>query len=131
MNKNNFLSKTFIVLFIFIFFIFTSPSFISASEINSEYVSKLTIKLAKNYTNKFCNGIAFGLSQDSALTFALNENKQAFKNKKGIELINEDDLSTQISINVVEKCGTSLSLNGNQGVDEFKQFFIDQSNKAT
>ena len=42
-------------------------------------------KISKDYTKKFCNGIGFGLSKESAMNFANKENNLIFENKKGVQ----------------------------------------------
>ena len=85
---------------------------------------RLIEKVSKDFTNKFCNGIGFGLSKESAMNFAFNENKQVYQNKKGIENIENDLLSEAISTSVIEKCGYPLNLNGEKGTIQFKKDYL-------
>ena len=106
------------------FFLYSSPTQAIAYNLNNKELSTLTNKISKNYSNKFCNGIGFGLSQESALTFAINENKQIYKKQKGIDQISQTDLSDLIATNVIQRCGDPIGLSGPNGIEEFKQLFL-------
>ena len=108
------------ILTIFICTFLTNPYQLLALDVN-----KLSQRISNDYTNKFCNGIGFGLSQDSAMNFAIKENNQAFSNKKGIEQIDKNSLYTDVAIKVVQKCGAPLGLSGENGIQEFQQYFIN------
>ena len=58
---------------------FTLFSAKSALAIQPKNIDKLTNRVSKDYTKKFCNGIAFGLSKESALIFTIKENKETIK----------------------------------------------------
>ena len=93
----------------------------------SENVDSILIKkVSKSYTKKFCNAIGFGLSKESAMNFSIEENKQAFKKKKEFNSINKDLLADKISISVIEKCGYPLNLFGEEGVQEFKSYYLSK-----
>ena len=117
--------QTFFIFLVYLVFTsvatFISPVIVSASE---KQIDGLISSLSKDYTKKFCNGIAFGLSQDSAMNFAINENKQVYKKKKGIEKIDNEVLATKISNSIINKCGYRLNLIGDEGIEEFKQYFL-------
>ena len=89
---------------------------------------KLIEKIAKDYTNKFCNSVAFGLSKDSAMSFANKENNLIFKRKKGVETINKDLIANSISVSVVENCGYLVNLKGEDGIDKFKNDYVLMNN---
>ena len=91
-----------------------------------KYDAKLIEKISKDYTKKFCNSIAFGLSKESAMNFSIAENKQVFKNKKGVNEINKEILAEQIAISTVENCGYIINLNGQKGIEEFKSYYLDK-----
>ena len=71
---------------------------------------ELIERIAKDFSKKFCNGVGFGLSQESAVNFAMKENVAIFKNKKGIENIDTKAIGEKVSISVDEKCGYLLHL---------------------
>ena len=81
-------------------------------------------KVSKSYTNKFCNAIGFGLSKESAMKFSFEENRQVFKKRKEINNINKELLAEEIAISVVEKCGYPIKLSGDDGIKEFKNYYI-------
>ena len=73
---------------------------------------QLIQRISKDYTNKFCNSIAFGLSKESAMKFANKENMMIFKNKKGFNSLNKELLVNQIANSVIETCGYAIDLKG-------------------
>ncbi|WP_413683834.1 hypothetical protein [Prochlorococcus sp. MIT 1011] len=75
---------------------------------------ELIERIAKDFSKKFCNGVGFGLSQESAVNFAMKENVAIFKNKKGIENIDTQAIAEKVSISVDEKCGYLLQLSKEQ-----------------
>ena len=128
LNISRFLYSIFLVIVLFIMVV--NPSLVDASILkyaNNE--SSLINKVSKDYTRKFCNGIGFGLSKDSAMIFALKENNEVFLNRKGIDLIDKDLLADQIAVSVMEKCGYPINLSGEKGIKEFKEFYIESSDK--
>ncbi len=104
-----------------------------------EYYSKLEYKVAKGYSNKFCNAIGIGVSVDGALKMAISENKQASFNpslwfeialngNEEINNVDKDRLISLVSSEVVSKCGYPLGLAGEGGVEEFKLMFLTATN---
>ena len=91
-----------------------------------KYDAKLIEKISKDYTKKFCNSIAFGLSKESAMNFSIAENKQVFKNKKGVNKIKKEILAEEIAISTVENCGYLINLKGQKGIEEFKNYYLDK-----
>ncbi len=104
-------------------FIIFFPSSLSAIEIEQSE-NRLIEKVSKDFTKKFCNGIAFGLSKDSAMKFAVNENFLVFEKKKGINSMNKELLSNKIANSVVDNCGYPLNLKGDQGIKEFEKDYL-------
>ena len=113
----------FFSLIIAVFFLFTCFDFqsVEAATVNNE---KLIEKISKDYTNKFCNSVAFGLSKDSAMSFANKENNQIFKRKKGVESISKDLIANSISISVIENCGYIVDLKGEDGISKFRNDYL-------
>ena len=93
------------------------PQIADASTIVNE---KLIEKISKDYTNKFCNSIAFGLSKESAMEFSAKENNLIFRNRKGFDDISSDLIANKIAISVVEDCGYLIDLRGNDGINGFE-----------
>ena len=121
-------SKIILRLFIFTFAISSSLIIVptevsSATDINPSVFIK---KVSKSYTNKFCNAVGFGLSKESAMNFSLEENKQVFKKKKEFNTLNKELLAEEIAISVVEKCGYPINLNGEEGINEFKNYYLSE-----
>ena len=86
--------------------------------------SNLIEKISKDYTKKFCNSIGFGLSKESAMRFSFSENKQIFKNRKGIENIDKELLSQKIASSVIDGCGYQLNLYGEKDIEEFANYYL-------
>ena len=118
-----------------IFFLSQSQK-VSASEvIDLEKISKLEEKVANSYSNKFCNSIGMGISAEGATRLTITENQESKFNpslwfelvssgNKNLKEINRDQLAETISTKVVYSCGNALGLSGQQGIDEFKSYFI-------
>tara|TARA_Y100001968_G_scaffold325026_1_gene365559 strand:- start:61 stop:447 length:387 start_codon:yes stop_codon:yes gene_type:complete len=122
------LKKIFFRIFTFIFimcstFVFFQTDSLYAAESND---NKLIEKISQSYTRKFCNAIGFGLSKESAMDFSIAENKQVFKNKKGIKNINKELLAEEVAISVIEKCGYPINLSGEKGIMEFKNYYLSK-----
>tara|TARA_B100000700_G_C15043392_1_gene856570 strand:+ start:362 stop:757 length:396 start_codon:yes stop_codon:yes gene_type:complete len=123
---------TFTIYTFFILFCLTTVSFdvssVSALENDS---SNLIKKISKDYTNKYCNSVAFGLSKESAMNFAIEENHKIFEERKGFKDINKELLSEKIAISVIEKCGYPINLFGNKGVEEFKNYYLSKEKELS
>ena len=106
--------------------------FITFSNVNKTYADnssdkKLVSKISKDFTNKFCNGIAFGLSKESAMNFAIEENKITFQKKKGIDNLDKREIASKVSTLVVDKCGYPLNLLGEKGANEFQNYYLSKT----
>ena len=101
---------------------------VSASEAND---SKLVSKISKDYTKKFCNSVGFGLSKDSAMRFSFSENKQIFKNRKGIEKIEKELLAQAIANSVIDSCGYQLDLYGDKDIEEFANSYLSLDQESS
>ena len=86
--------------------------------------SELIDKISKDYTKKFCNAIAFGLSKESAMAFSLEENKKIFERRKGIDTLNKDILAEKIAVSVINSCGYPINLSGDKDIEEFKNSYL-------
>ena len=86
--------------------------------------SNLIEKISKDYTKKFCNSIGFGLSRESAMKFSFSENKEIFKNRKGIKNIDKELLAQKIASSVIDGCGYQLNLYGEKDIEEFANYYL-------
>ena len=122
------LNKTAFRLVVLTFFIFsTSIIFHTERLYASESADSVLIKkVSDSYTKKFCNSIGFGLSKESAMNFSLKENNQVFNKRKEFNNINKELLADKIAIAVVEKCGYPINLSGEQGILEFKSYYLSK-----
>ena len=121
------------ILIRFLSFVLTFSLVLSLSPIHSVEASEiknhqLIQRIAKDYANKFCNSVAFGLSQESAMTFANKENYLIFKKKKGFESLNQKSIASQVSIKVIEDCGYLINLRGEDGITQFENDYISMNN---
>ena len=115
-----FIFISFLCIFVLSFFILSTES-VNASAIQND---KLMERISNDYTNKFCNSIAFGLSKDSAMAFANKENNIIFRKKKGMDNLNRESTANKIAVSVVETCGYLINLKGEEGIEKFQKDYI-------
>ena len=127
------LNKITFRLVVLTFFIFsTSIIFDTERLYASESADSVLIKkVSDSYTKKFCNSIGFGLSKESAMNFSLKENNQVFNKRKEFKSINKALLADKIAIAVVEKCGYPINLSGEQGILEFKTYYLSKDQESS
>ena len=104
----------------------TDVLYASESE-NSTFIKKVS----KSYTKKFCNAIGFGLSKESAMNFSIEENRQVFKKRKEINNVNKELLAEKIAISVIEQCGYPINLSGEEGILEFKSYYLSKDQESS
>ena len=92
-------------------------------------VSLLQNRISNNFSKKYCNAIQNGLSKDEAMKSA--ENIISFSYNPQKKWIEKSDLANQISSQVVNDCGRSIGLTGNEGVNYFKSYFLEIYEKTT
>ena len=109
------------------------PSFTIASHTSDPTVSLLQSRISKNFSKKFCNAIQNGLSKDEAMTSAIikTENIVSFSYNPQKKWIEKEDLANQISIKVINDCGWSFGLNGKEGINYFRSYFLEIYDKTT
>ena len=118
--------KKLIVSF-FLFVILTGNIFLIQTDLAYSLEKKdsnLIEKISKDYTKKFCNSIGFGLSRESAMNFSFSENKEIFKNRKGIKNIDKELLAKKIASSVIDGCGYQLNLYGEKDIEEFANYYL-------
>ena len=120
-NYNQVMMNVFKIFFLILFIAILNIEKVEAIENKN---SILVEKISKDYTNKYCNSIAFGLSKESAMKFSMEENKKVFEKRKGINNIDKDYLTEEIATSVVEKCGYLINLYGEEGIKEFTNFYL-------
>ena len=123
------------LFFCLIFFavVLLNPSFTIASHTSDPTVSLLQSRISKNFSKKFCNAIQNGLSKDEAMTSAIikTENIVSFSYNPQKKWIEKEDLANQISIKVINDCGWSFGLNGKEGINYFRSYFLEIYDKTT
>ena len=97
-------------LVIVLFSLFFLPFDLEVNALSTKQNDALVERIARDFSKKFCNGVGFGLSQESAVNFAINENLAVFKKKKGIENLDSKAIVEKVSIAVDDKCGYLLDL---------------------
>ena len=121
-----FVFYSFICLASFIIVFLETPSVVRG-EIQND---KLIERISKDYTNKFCNSLAFGLSKESAMNFSYQENNMIFKKKKYWDDLNQDFIANSIAISVVEDCGYLIGLKGEEGINDFEKDYKSMNNSS-
>ena len=117
----------------FLMTILINPLFTYASHTSDPTVSLLQNRISRNFSKKYCKAINNGLSKDEAMTSALikTENIISFSYNPQKKWIEKDDLANQISIKVINDCGWSFGLDGKEGIDYFKTYFLEIYDKTT
>ena len=118
---SNKLFRFFFNLFFLSIFLFFNVSSAFANDSQSD---RLLQKISKDYTKKFCNGIGFGLSKNSAMDFAVKENNLAYSKKKGFENLDKQILASNIANAVIEKCGYPINMKGSDGIKQFEDDYL-------
>ena len=111
-------------LFSLIFACFCSEVLADSEKQNDQLIEKIS----NDYRKKFCNGVAFGLSKESAMNFANKENFLIFHDKKGMDTLNKTILANKIAIAVVENCGYQVNLRAQEGISRFENDLISMKN---
>ncbi len=93
-------------------------------------------KLAKNYSNKFCNAIGIGLSKESALKITIQENSDikynptlwlrlALNSDQNLNDINQDQLINTVSSRIIDDCGFAINIQDEESKIKFKDDFSE------
>ena len=119
-----------------LFFLIVSllnPLICLAFDTSDPSVSLLQNRISNNFSRKYCRAIQNGFSKDEAMKSAIvkTENIISFSYNPQKKWIEKDDLANQISSQVVNNCGYSFGLIGNEGVDYFKSYFLEIYEKTT
>ncbi len=127
-------TATLIALLAIVLTIFSPTTVFAAELVDVEEPTPLELKVAKGYSGKFCNGIAMGLTQQSALKIAIAENRKpsfnpslwtaVISNDKQLESIDENKIASLVASMVIDKCGDPLGLNSQNDQDEFASYFM-------
>jgi len=119
------------LLFFMLFAVNLTPCY--AFDTSDPSVTLLQDRISNNFSRKFCKAIQNGFSKDEAMKSAIvkTENIISFSYNPQKKWIEKDDLANQISSQVVNNCGYSFGLIGNEGVDYFKSYFLEIYEKTT
>ena len=123
----------FIIGTIFFIVYLLKPSIGLAFDKSDPSVSLLLNRISNNFSKKYCNAIQNGFSKDEAMKSAIvkTENIISFSYNPQKKWIEKSDLANQISLLVVNNCGSSFGLIGKEGVDYFKSYFLEIYEKTT
>ena len=126
------LIKLYLCLLVLIFHLL-NPSLALAFDRSDPSVSLLQNRISNNFSCKYCKAIQNGFSKDEAMKSAIvkTENIISFSYNPQKKWIEKDDLANQISLRVVNDCGSSFGLIGKEGVDYFKSYFLEIYEKTT
>ena len=96
-------------------------------------VSLLQNRISNNFSKKYCKAVQNGFSKDEAMKSAIvkTENIISFSYNPQKKWIEKSDLANQISSQVVNNCGRSIGLIGNEGINYFKSYFLEIYEKTT
>ena len=124
--------KFFLSLIFFIVYLF-NPSIGLAFDTSDPSVSLLQNRISNNFSRKYCKAIQNGFSKDEAMKSAIvkTENIISFSYNPQKKWIEKNDLANQISLQVVNDCGRSIGLIGNEGINYFKLYFLEIYEKTT
>ena len=126
------LDKFFFAL-IFMLIVLFKPITSNALHASDPTVSLLQNRITNNFSKKYCKAIQNGYSKDEAMTFAIikTENIVSFSYNPQKKWISTEDLANQIALKVVNDCGRSFGLIGKEGVNYFKNYFLEIYEKTT
>ena len=121
------------ISFIFAFIFFFNPLLINGSTKIDPNASLLQTRISNNFARKYCKSIQSGLSKDEAMTSAIIKTEKivSFSINPQKKWIEEENLADQISLEVVNDCGWLFGLIGKEGVDYFKNYFLEINDKIT
>ena len=126
------LLNIFFGLFLFIVYLL-NPLIVNAFDTSDPSVSLLQNRISNNFSRKYCKAIQNGFSKDEAMKSAIvkTENIISFSYNPQKKWIEKDDLASQISFRVVNDCGRSFGLIGQEGINYFKSYFLEIYEKTT
>ena len=124
--------KLFFVLLLFITFQL-KPAIGIAFDTSDPSVSLLQNRISNNFSRKYCTAIKNGFSKDEAMKSAIVKTEIiiSFSYNPQKKWIEKSDLANQISSQVVNDCGRSIGLIGNEGINYFKSYFLEIYEKTT
>ena len=124
--------KLFFVFLLYIIFQL-KPAIGLSFDTSDPSVSLLQNRISNNFSKKYCNAIQNGFSKDEAMKSAIikTENIISFSYNPQKKWIEKNDLANQISSKVVNDCGRSIGLIGNEGINYFKSYFLEIYEKTT
>ena len=90
------------LLLIFILLIFETPSF--ANDISPKIIETYNLRIARKFSQTYCNTSKFGISKEGALNFAIGETNKEFLNNKLNKFVDHEILNKNIIVNIEKNC---------------------------
>ena len=82
--------------------LFSQPTF--SKEISQKNIDNLTTKISKKFSRTYCNTSNFGISEEGSMEFAIGETTKEFSKNKLIKLIDINELSSKVKLNIEKEC---------------------------
>ena len=90
------------ILLAFFLFIFDSPVY--CIDFSPRAIENYTLKIARKFSNTYCNSTKFGISQDGALNFSIGETNKEFSRNKLNKFIDYELLNKNILLSLENNC---------------------------
>ena len=89
-------------ILVFLLLIFDTPVY--PIEFSEKAIGNYNLKISKKFSNTYCNSIKFGISNHSALKFAIGETNKEFLNNKLNNFIDYELLTKNILLSLSNNC---------------------------
>ena len=89
-------------ILVFLLLIFDAPVY--PIEFSEKAIGNYNLKISKKFSNTYCNSIKFGISNNSALKFAIGETNKEFSKNKLNKFIDFVLLKKNILISLENNC---------------------------
>ena len=93
------------IILLFLLVMFDTPVY--PIDFSQKAIEKYNLKISRKFSNTYCNSTKFGISNDSALKFAIGETNQEFLNNKLNKFIDYELLNKKILISLENSCNVS------------------------
>ena len=90
------------IILSFLLFIFDSPAY--PIEFSQKAIKNYNLRISRKFSNTYCNSTKFGISNDSALKFAIGETNKEFLNNKLKKYIDYELLNKNIILSLANNC---------------------------
>ena len=73
-------------------------------DFSEKTIENYTLKISKKFSNTYCNSIKFGISQDGALKFSIEETNKEFSKNKLNRFIDYELINKNILLSLENNC---------------------------